>query len=797
MSQTTAVRSSDFPGASFTDIQDVIFSVLNDTQDVCCWSSGTRDGIVRLSSTAAQFFGLPPQETAVAFEDWLQRVVAEEDRATVRAAMTSHAPDARFGPFRFRVGTDGGTRRCIEQRGRIVSKNGDGTIAWLSQDVTRYVELRDQRETAALRFAEVFRDATLGIAVRGSEGKYRHCNTAFCTLVGYTQEELSEHNFTDLVHPDDVAAESQATDKVIAGQIPNFECETRFISKSGKPVWVHKLITPLPSRSNQPPDILAVIFAIEDRRRTEEALWLERDKLKAVIENVGVGIGITDPAGHTLFLNAEGMRIHGFESVAQMFEQLSDPFANFELRYPDGREMPFSEWPSSRAFRGEFVQDYDVLLSRRDSELARYIKYSCGPIRNQSGDVVLFVFSMTDLTEVRRMHEALLHSQKLGAMGELASGIVHDFNNQLAIITGNLELARPRVADDDTRKLIDSAHEAATIGAAINRRLLSATRRRSGQRVIVDVNERIVAMEELVERIVGSEISLVSELSHDLWPVRVDPGELDGALLNLVNNSCEAMKSGGLLVLRTFNVKNLDNRGHAAPPRKGDFVQVIVKDTGAGMSSEAVRRAGEPFFTTKGHGRGTGLGLTGVFAFAERAGGHIDISSSPGAGTEVSIFLPRATTGSNDSRETVGTAEPERGRGELILVVEDDDQVREVTMKRLESLGYAVEEACTGEQAIALVESGLKPALILSDIVMPGSIDGFQLAEYVASRFAGIGVVLTTGYQEKSSKAVKRGQEREMRVLEKPYALQDLAGAIRSVVVAASGSTGLTSPTKT
>ena len=378
--------------------------------------------------------------------------------------------------------------------------------------------------------------------------------------------------------------------------------------------------------------------------------------------------------------------------------------------------------------------------------------------------------------EIRRReeaHAALIQAQRMEAFGQLTGGVAHDFNNLLTIITGNLELLGNGLGQGPQTALLKRAADAADMGAALTTRLLTFARRRRLTPQVLDVNEMILNLTEILQRSLGEPIALTTVLAGNVWRTRADPSELENAILNLAINARDAMPGGGNLVIESRNVSAED----AQVPEGGEFVLISVSDTGHGMSPDVIERAFEPFFTTKEPGRGTGLGLSTVYGFAEQSGGHATIESAPGRGTTVNLYLPRAQ---EESEAKAGPAEPVplSENSEVVLVVEDNPEVRELTMQRVEGLGYVVLEAENGAAAIRMLESGEDIQIVLSDIVMAGGVSGYDVALWVREHAPHIKVLLTTGYAAEEA----RPDAADIAILRKPYKRADLAVALRDAL---------------
>ena len=376
---------------------------------------------------------------------------------------------------------------------------------------------------------------------------------------------------------------------------------------------------------------------------------------------------------------------------------------------------------------------------------------------------------------------ALAQSQRLEAIGQLAGGMAHDFNNVLAAISSNLDVVTLRSTDEKIREVIQDAMDAIQMGASLTRRLLILSSRQGVGLERLDLNDRVTGTIELLRRTLGEQVTVSLRLSPDPCQTLANPGDVDNAILNLAINARDAMPNGGMLTIETRHVTlDADVAGRIANARPGEYVMLTVSDTGHGMSPEVLKHAMEPLFTTKEPGKGTGLGLATVHSTVRQSGGFVAIDSTVGEGTSVHLYFPKAEPGPIVSRAAPSPKEAPLGDGELILVVEDNDKVREATVSRLESLGYAVLEAKTGPEAITLLESGQPIALVFSDIVMPGGMTGYDVAEWVRSMKPDLKVLLTSGYSEMPlavSEAV-----REIKVLGKPYTREQLACALREAL---------------
>ena len=390
------------------------------------------------------------------------------------------------------------------------------------------------------------------------------------------------------------------------------------------------------------------------------------------------------------------------------------------------------------------------------------------------------------IAQRERAEEALRHSQKMEAIGQLTGGVAHDFNNLLQVILGNLErLGRrlPEAPATETGRLIAAATRAAGRAATLTQRLLAFSRRQPLTPKSLDLNRLVAGMLELFGRTLGEAIQVDTMLAGGLWRVFADENQLENALVNLAVNARDAMPHGGRLTLETRNVRLDESYALTQEDvRPGDYVLVTVSDTGTGMTKEVLARAFDPFFTTKDIGQGTGLGLSQVYGFVRQSGGHVRIDSTIGQGTTVSLYLPRFFELEKlDTSAAAPQALPLGKHHEAILIVEDERDVRSFTRETLQELGYEVREAASGSAALRALEASPNLRLLFTDIGLPGGMNGRQLAEEARRRRPELKVLLTTGYTRDTM--VRQGRlDPGVELLIKPFTEADLAKKIREVL---------------
>ncbi len=433
------------------------------------------------------------------------------------------------------------------------------------------------------------------------------------------------------------------------------------------------------------------------------------------------------------------------------------------------------------------LRDYETQSEMRNGEVRDFILNA--EVISLEGRDVLF-FSGVDITDRKRADKNQQRTQKLQAIGNLSGGIAHDFNNLLGIVQGNLEMVIEHI--DDERSIlthVEKALHCTERGAKITRKLLNFSTKTSSEIEHVNTNTMIRDLKDLIARSATASISFETDLQKDLWPVKIDPSELEDALINLCLNSRDAMPDGGTLTLKTENKSISAGYTRLHPEVKaGDYVAITVKDTGQGIDRHVKEHIFEPFFTTKAEGDGSGLGLSMVFGFVQRSKGHIKVSSLPGKGCSFTLFIPRSIDAAVElpvSLENKKQKALPRG-SEKILIVDDEPGLVDLASKKLESLGYTVYSAYNGECAMEILTEFPEVDLLITDIVMPGDINGFKLAVEGRSHKACLKILLTSGYSRieelLSPKMAADIDDLADNILAKPYSMRKLAFTVRETL---------------
>jgi signal transduction histidine kinase len=506
---------------------------------------------------------------------------------------------------------------------------------------------------------------------------------------------------------------------------------------------------------------------------------------------------------------------HVFDYVNDAYVAISGPrnFIGRSVRdvFPELQGQGFYELLDGVYASGEpFVaRAMPIQLAGEDAQ--RFIDVLYEPIRGDDGVITGIFVGGYDVTEQVRaqtalkranatleervastvrerenMQAALVQSQKMEAVGQLTGGLAHDFNNLLMGITGSLQLLESRVAQgraDEIDRYIGAAQGAAKRASALTHRLLAFSRQQTLEPKVTDINRLVAGMEDLIRRTIGPAVALETVANVDLWATLVDQSQLENALLNLCINARDAMTSGGKLTIETCN-HWLDKHGTIEQDFvPGQYVILSVTDSGVGMTAEVIARAFDPFFTTKPRGQGTGLGLSMIYGFAKQSGGHARIYSEPGNGTRVCIYLPRhlgSLIETDEVRE--GTKLSHRGSREAILVVDDEPVIRMLVAEVLDELGYSALQAADGPTALKILQSNTPIGLLITDVGLPGGMNGRQVADAARAVQPGVKVLFITGYAENT--LLTHGQfEPGTQVLTKPFLMEVLAERVQDLMV--------------
>jgi PAS domain S-box-containing protein len=610
------------------------------------------------------------------------------------------------------------------------------------------------------------------------DGTIDYFNERAYQLTGCMRVEDPEQTWRSIVHPDDLQRAQEAWAKCVRGGAP-FEIEIRFIeSNTSGHRWF--LVRAIPST-----DAAGAITRwygtgtdIDDQKRSRDELRIGEERFRNLVMALPAAVYTTDQTGRITLFNE-----HAVELWGRRPELGTDRWCgSWKISRPDGAPLPLDQCPMAVTVReGHGVRGQEIIIERPDGTRAHVLPHP-EPLRGAQGEIVGAVNMLVDLTQMKQLEEQYRQSQKMEAVGQLAAGVAHDFNNILTIILGFSELILNNMpASDPGHEQMEEIRRAGERAAALTRQLLAFGRKQILAPVVLDLNTLLTEIEKMLRRLIGADVELITTFQPDLGRVKVDPGQVEQIVVNLVINACDAMPTGGRLTVQTCNtvLSELQARQHPelAP---GPFTLLEVTDTGSGMDDATKARAFEPFFTTKEVGKGTGLGLATVFGIIKQSGGFIEVESELGSGSTFRAYLPQI-------REPIPleAADPclvkmPRGAG-TVLLVEDEDGLRKMAQLILESSGYKVLSAQNGDEALKVSHDYVGDIhLMLTDVVMP-KMGGRQLTDLLAPSRPSMKVLYMSGYM--GDTIVRHGiRDAETNFLPKPFTPITLSQKVRDVL---------------
>lgn len=620
----------------------------------------------------------------------------------------------------------------------------------------------DEEVARLSAIVESSEDAIVTISVSGAILSW---NVGAVRVYGYAEEEVVGKPMVSLVQKNRVDEEADILRRIRLGErIENLE--TVRIHKDGRAIPVSLTVSPIRNRVGE------IIGASHVTRDLSERLAYARAKaqLAAIVESSEdaiIGMGLD---GTILTWNEGAERMYGYtaaESKGRFVgelapEELADSIADTLKRVRAGERLRAFETVGLR----KGGQRIDILLS-------------ISPIRGVDGEISGASHMARDISEAKNLRQKLQTAQKMEAVGRLAGGVAHDFNNLLTVISGYCELLTMSLTgDEENLQMVNEITGAAQRAADLTRQMLAFSRGQAVQRRVLNLNELISKAQGMLRRLIGEDVTVKLSLFEPLWKINADPGQISQIVMNLSANARDAMPEGGLIVIQTENFTIEERRPDLAGVEPGRYVRVLFTDTGHGMDAETRQHIFEPFFTTKDFGKGTGLGLAGVYAIVQQSRGYISVYSEPNCGTTFAIYLPIAET--DEAIPEAAPAAPSQGV-ETILLAEDEPGLRRLAASVLRGNGYTVIEAGNADEAIALLEKdGSEVKLLVTDIVMPGG-SGQKLAREIANLQPGIRRIFMSGYSEHTVLQSILSEPRNL-FLQKPFTPLQLLRKVREAL---------------
>ncbi|MDF7793969.1 PAS domain-containing protein [Pseudomonas syringae] len=603
------------------------------------------------------------------------------------------------------------------------------------------------------------------------------------------------------IHPDDSARVDKSIEEALQSS-ETYRCEYRVLHEDGIYRWIEASGRIERDSRGKPVRSPGVLLDIDSRRTAED----ERDRLNELLRIFTAAV-----PGVVYAKDLEGRMLVANRGTADLIGKPPEFFiGKTDLDFLDDQQQARILMETDRRIMQNNVSEQiEEQVNLADGSAAIWLSTKA-PLLDENGEVIGLIGSSIDVTarkkaeeavrelnqtleqrieqavfEREQIEDALRHSQKMDAVGQLTGGIAHDFNNLLAGISGSLELITKRLAQGrvgDVDRYVSVAQGAVRRAASLTHRLLAFSRRQTLSPRVTDVNGLIHDMEELIARTVGPEIDIKVVAQNDLWPALIDHAQLESSLLNLCLNARDAMPNGGRIIIETANasLEECTDPDHGIPA--GEHLSIRVTDTGIGMSPDIAAKAFEPFFTTKAIGAGTGLGLSMVYGFVRQSGGQIRVESIEGQGTSVVMHLPRHTA-ENAPRpvEPEVIEEPPHHTGETVLIVDDEPSVRMLVAEVISGLGYNCLEAADAQSGLQILQSDTRIDLLISDIGLPGGMNGREMADAAGDCRPGLPTLFITGYA-KTSVLDDCHLRPCTQVLTKPFGLDALAGRVTGLI---------------
>lgn len=655
----------------------------------------------------------------------------------------------------------------IDDNGTVTGSIGVLVDITERKRVEEVLRKSEERLKATLDAAQM---VAFEIHVDGSHREVGPVDKLFGRPAGYSHPTLSD--LFAAIHPEDRENVQSMMASALRGE-SGYDVQFRVFQEDGAVRWIEATGALQRDGKGNPVRILGMARNVTRRQAAEEALRRSEERFRRMIRNSNDIIALVDGNNRLTSVSGPLEKVLGYgpEEVKGAF------FLDFV--HPEDQEEVGKA--TSEIIRGpEESRILEFRVRHKDGKWVSVEAVSSNLLKDPS--VKAIVSNIRDVTERNRLREQLQQAMKMEAVGRLAGGVAHDFNNILTVVTGNVELARMSLSPSDPLiRCLDQITKASDSAASLTRQLLAFSRKQIIEPKVLNLNELVGNVQQMLGRLIGENVELRTALDSGLASVKVDPGQFEQVLVNLAVNARDAMPDGGRLVVETANA-TLDEGYCATHPTAspGEYVLLAVSDTGHGMTARVKEHLFEPFFTTKGKGHGTGLGLATTFGVVRQAGGSIEVYSEEGRGTSFKIYIPAVKERAEKLVKETRTLDTLKGN-ETILLVEDEESVRKLALAMLKNLGYRVIEARDGEEALMLADRhGGKIDLLMTDIVMPG-INGRELSERLTRAYPAMKTLFTSGYTE--DVIVRHGViDSQLNFIGKPYSLQGIARKIREAL---------------
>ena len=704
--------------------------------------------------------------------------ILPEDRERVTAAFAALTGEALNLDIEYRIVRPAGDIRWVRVRGFQVRDVADKLIRHIGivTDITERKRADEAMRESEERFSGAFEYAPIGVALVSPEGRWLKVNRALCDLVGYSQAELLTRTFQDITHPADLEGDLENARRLLAGEIRAYQIEKRYIHARGHLVPVLLNVSLVRDDQGRPRYFISQIQDITERKQAEEALRTSRQIMDGVINAIPVRVFWKDKNLVYLGCNAVFAGDAGFADPKDIIGK-----DDYQMGWRDQAEL-YREGDRQIIESGspKFLVEESQTTPEGNTITLLTSKI---PLRSSQGEISGVIGTYMDITERKRLEAHLFQSQKMETVGKLAGGVAHEFNSIMTAIIGQSELLLNDLPPGNPLcKNATEIRKAAGRAATLTRQLLAYGRKQILQPEILDLNAVLAGMETTLRHLMGRGTDIHIAPAAGLKAVKADAGQIEQVIMNIAMNAADAMPNGGKLTLETANV-TLDQEYVSKFPelKAGEYVMLAITDTGAGMGDEVKARVFEPFFSTKGVGQGTGLGLSTCYGIIKQSGGHIGTYSEPARGAIFKIYLPQVEHEAKIPVQRLDSPDLPRGT-ETILLVEDDPAMREMAATLLGRLGYKVLSAANGIEALGLKQQPDTGHidLLFTDVVMP-HMSGKELADRVRALYPHTRILFTSAYTENA--IVHQGVlDKGVALLQKPFTPSALARKLREVL---------------
>ena len=747
--------------------RELIHALMNNTPDMIYFKDA-QSRFTRINKAFAEALGLSSPEEAVGrtVKDFFEPEQANELMGDDHHIIRNKQPV--IGRIDFVKFPSGKTAWVSSTKAPILDKNQNVIgLVGISRDITDQIEMREALRQSEEMYRGLIEQSNDAIYLLYEE-KFVMINKRFTEMFGYTPEEVRApgFNFMALVSPKSYPIIEARIRKYQMGEELDSIYEFTALTKDNREIEVEVSVSYVKYKEGVATQ--GIIRDISERKKAETQLM----RLAQVIEQASEAVIITDISGSIEYVNPAFEKITGyrFEEVLGQNPRILKSGKHDEAFY----QNLWDTITSGAVWRGKFIN------KKKDGSLY-YEEAAIFPITDDKGKIINFAAVKHDITSQHLLEEQFQQAQKMEAVGKLAGGIAHDFNNLLTVINGYCDLLLYRIKPGEPfYNEISQIQKAGERAAALTSQLLAFSRKQLIQPKILNINQVVHNTEKMFKRIIGEDIQVVLHLKPDVHNIKIDPGQLDQVIMNLIVNARDAMPNGGILTIETDNVvidQSFVQTHLGATP--GLYVRLTISDTGIGMDEETQSHIFEPFFTTKGRDKGTGLGLSTVYGIVKQNNGYILVESAPGEGTTFRIYFPAETREETASESHVQATF--KGNGETILLIEDEEEVRALAQKILSENNYQVLLASDGESALKIIEEYSRTIhLVLTDVVMPGR-SGPEVARAIQEKRPGTKVVYMSGYTDDS--ILPHGILAEnTRLIQKPFGSLELLRTIREAL---------------